>query len=762
MKQYGFLYSNFEKMKSYICSKSIDKNDNILVQIFTGIIEIKFIENIISEILSLLPQAEIIGATTGGEIYKNKTHEGSTVVSFTVFEKTKVKSKILTNKKNEYELGTNIAKDLVEEDTKVLILFADGLLTKSFDILKGIQAINNNIIVCGGKAGDNGYLKETFVFTKKGITKYGVAAVSLTGKELNVITDYSFGWSMIGKPMTITKASDNIVYTIDDVKTVDIYKKYLGHRVAENLPMSATEFPLIEIRNGIKIAKVPFACNNDGSLTFLSNVRTNDKVRFGYGNVNVLLDESLKICDRLSNTNAQVLFVYSCSIRKAFMQKDIDIEINPLGDIAPVFGFFTYGEFYTCNNSNRLMNVTMTILGLSEGKQNPDKNKHMPAVKNEKHVKNFYEGKELGAVRAFTNLVDETTKELQETNEVLMREKRRIEKMNDITKFIFEINSQIISSGEYDKFFQIMLDKTLDVIMKGKMGSILMMEDNKLCYKATRGYISENIKGMAYDVENLYKYNIKDSFEPIIFKSAGEKLFFKLGKYDYWKDLLVQEPKEDLLCCIGIDGKIAGLINVFNTTDKGNFDEKDKELLKYICYDMVIALKNIKLLQDTLNMSRYDYLTGVCNRSYFSELINEILKESKTSGKSFTVCGLDLNNFKTINDTCGHTKGDEILKEFAKIFKNGIDKDDILARIGGDEFVAVFVDKGKEQVINMLNEISMELKNNIFWHDDDINDISFAYGLSQFPYDSCSIEELLKIADKRMYENKNMMKPSGN
>lgn len=242
MKQYGFVYYNFEQMQSFIYSNKIYENDNILIQVFTGIINSKFIENVISEILSILPKAEIIGATTDGEIVGKEIIDDSIIISVTIFDKTKVKSKLLNSKNNEYQLGVTIAKELIGNDTKVIILFSGGIVTNSFDILKGIQSINSSIPICGGKAGDNGRLKETFVFTKEGISKNGAAAVSLTGKQLNVITEYSFGWSTIGKLMTVTKAENDRVYTIDDVKTVDIYRKYLGDEVAKGLPTSASEF----------------------------------------------------------------------------------------------------------------------------------------------------------------------------------------------------------------------------------------------------------------------------------------------------------------------------------------------------------------------------------------------------------------------------------------------------------------------------------------------------------------------------------------
>lgn len=764
MKQYGFIYNDFKKMESFIYSKNINKEKNILIQVFTGVIELEVIESVIREILSILPGAEIIGTTTAGEILRKRIFVNKIVISITIFEKTKIKSKLLNSDNDEYELGRNISKELVEEDTKVLILFSEGLVTNSLEIIKGIQEENNKVIVCGGQAADNGCFKETFVFTKDGISKNGVAAISLTGKQLTVTTDYSGGWSTIGKLMTITKVSKNRIYTIDNIKTVDIYRKYLGDQVAKELPMSATEFPLMKIKDDIQIAKVPFACNEDGSLSFLSNVKVNDKVKLGYGNVNMLVDNSLEICSRLEEKDIEVLFVYSCFVRKSFMQKKIKSDINPLNNIAPTFGFFTYGEFYTINNSNMLLNTSMTVLGLSEGKQKSYKNRlsnSSSITKSERPAKDFFEGMEFRVIKAFTKLVDESSREIQQANKVLEEQKCKIEKLNIITKSILQINNQMISAGEFDKYMKMILDKILDVIVKGKMACILLEENNRMYYKATRGYALNIIENMTYNVTSMYKYDSgagSELFCPMILKNINKNTFWEPENYDRWKEALDEDPKEVLTCCIGIDGKVVGIINIMNTNEEENFDEEDKNSLEYACYDIAIALKNYRLLENVLYMSRYDCLTRVYNRSYFKELLDKIINESRISGTSFIICGLDLNDFKTINDTYGHDKGDEVLIKFAEVFKNGIGEEDILGRIGGDEFIAIFVNKNKEQVRNIIREISIELKECNVELNASENTINFAYGLSEFLIDSNDIDELLKIADKRMYEKKSMMK----
>lgn len=750
MKQYGLIYSNFEKMRSFIHSKNIDKYNNILVQIFSGIIDKKLIKNIINEMLSVLPNSEIIGATTAGEIFKKRILADSIVISFTIFEKTKIKLKITNNNNNEYELGADIAKELVEKDTKVIILFSDGLISNSFKIIKGIQSENKNIIVCGGKAGRSGHSDKTFVFTKENITDRGAAAVSLSGKQLNVVTDCSLGWSTIGKSMTVTKASDNRIYTIDNINAVDIYKKYLGDEVAKKLPESAVEFPLITVKDSIQHAKVPFACNDDGSLSFFNSLKNSEKVKFGYQNINTLINQSLKMYDRLSQENIEALFIYSCFVRKFCIGEKTNLEINPLNNISSAFGFFTYGEFFTTENSNKFLNAAITVLGLSEGENNSPKKELSLKKRKDFSIKNCYKEEDLSIIKAFTNLIEQSANELQEANKVLKEQKNKIEKLNSITKLILQMNSEMITSGEFDSFIQAILDKTFDVITKGKMGSILLVEDGKLHYKAVKGYALNNdeIKNAAYDIQNIYKYNISNLFSPVIIKNDNDHEFFKLGGYGSFKHILNKKPKEALTCCIGIDENIAGIIIIFNTYDDEDFDEEDKNMLKYICYDMAMALKNISLLKNVLHMSRFDFLTGVHNRNYYKEAINNILNDLKNTKSIFTICGIDLNNFKFINDTYGHDEGDKILIKFAETFKNGIGSNGILGRTGGDEFSAIFPNKGIKDVTQIINRISEELKGTV----------SFAFGLSEFPNDSNNIDELLKIADRRMYEKKKTMK----
>ena len=580
MKQYGYIYNNFDEMKVFINTMDISKTDTILIQIMTGIIEVEFTKKLIDELIILLPNAEIIGTTTSGEIYEGNIYTNSTVLSFTIFEQSKVKTALINNDTTEYELGLYIGKESVEEDTKLMIMFADGLLTSGDDILNGINSVNSNVIVCGGKAGDNDSFKETFVFTKEGITNKGVAVAFISGDHLNITTESSFCWSTIGKEMTITKASNNTIFTIDNIKAVDIFKKYLGEDVVKNLLMYATGIPLIIKKHGMEIARVVSKCNDDGSISFFGNVEVGDKVQFGYVDIASLTDKPLEIFNNLKHKSIEAIFVYSCSVRRALLQKGVALEIAPLTKIAPTFGFFTHGEFFSTNYSNELLNLTMTILGLSECGQICKKS-NIELDNNENLNKNFFEHKELVSKKMFINLVNQVTKELKEANEILEAQKSKIEKIKDITNSIMDINMQILSSGEFDSLLQMILDKALEIISGANMGSILLMENDMLHYKATKGYLVDKVDKVTYKLEDMYQYKHRGRYglyEPIIISDVENYPLGSKESHREWRNIVAEEPSEILSCVIGNNGKIMGILNIFSTTKHNKFNEYDKSI----------------------------------------------------------------------------------------------------------------------------------------------------------------------------------------
>ena len=172
-------------------------------------------------------------------------------------------------------------------------------------------------------------------------------------------------------------------------------------------------------------------------------------------------------------------------------------------------------------------------------------------------------------------------------------------------------------------------------------------------------------------------------------------------------------------------------------------------LLRTIRYS-IDRYKWITVLRD---LALLDELTGLYNRRGFITLAESHLRLAMRKEKQAILVYFDLDRLKSINDNFGHREGDRALVHAAKILRNTFRGSDIIARIGGDEFVVLALDvpKGKEALIQERLKKSLDEHHKAVYQ----YKISFSYGIAPFDTRSnISIDELLKEADSLMYENK--------
>lgn len=157
--------------------------------------------------------------------------------------------------------------------------------------------------------------------------------------------------------------------------------------------------------------------------------------------------------------------------------------------------------------------------------------------------------------------------------------------------------------------------------------------------------------------------------------------------------------------------------------------------------------------------AEHDSLTGLLNRNALFERMEKLFADRRFRNRKLAVFFIDLDNFKAINDFFGHQVGDEILKAFAKKLQRFLRTGDLLVRFGGDEFVLVLKDM---RYIKDMNRVKTFLESlcGKFWQVGDRQvRLFFSVGVALYPEDAADFEELLKIADFRMYENKRQKNP---
>lgn len=186
------------------------------------------------------------------------------------------------------------------------------------------------------------------------------------------------------------------------------------------------------------------------------------------------------------------------------------------------------------------------------------------------------------------------------------------------------------------------------------------------------------------------------------------------------------------------------------------------ELLSVIDMSGLVILVIIQMIQ-AMKMARsnkalekkayIDVHTGLPNKSRCEEILNdtEVIRET-------TACMMfDLNNLKIVNDTKGHSAGDQLIFEFAQLLRRVIPKEEFVGRYGGDEFMAVIYDTNKQEIEKILEKLRIEVEQHN--HNDNMDAISYAHGWAlSNEYENCSMQLLFDRADCYMYENKQLCK----
>ncbi|MCB1580920.1 MAG: diguanylate cyclase, partial [Alphaproteobacteria bacterium] len=158
----------------------------------------------------------------------------------------------------------------------------------------------------------------------------------------------------------------------------------------------------------------------------------------------------------------------------------------------------------------------------------------------------------------------------------------------------------------------------------------------------------------------------------------------------------------------------------------------------------------------SLSMALTDSLTGLYNRRYLEVHLDKLLEKNKDSKKSLAVLMLDIDHFKPVNDTYGHKAGDETLKIFAKRIQDNLRSFDLVARLGGEEFVAILPDISERRTYIVAERLRRSIADEPFdvgLESGPIN-ITTSIGGTIVDFEKHTVEEVLERADKALYEAK--------
>jgi diguanylate cyclase (GGDEF)-like protein len=212
-----------------------------------------------------------------------------------------------------------------------------------------------------------------------------------------------------------------------------------------------------------------------------------------------------------------------------------------------------------------------------------------------------------------------------------------------------------------------------------------------------------------------------------------------------------------------LDSRIIGVMNIADKITGEVFSEEDLQLLISIGAYASVAIERSRFYEKNEELKRIsitDPLTGLLNRRYFQERMSEEIERSRRHHLPLSLIMIDVDDFKSVNDTLGHPVGDEVLKIMARCLRNCIRTIDVAARYGGEEFTVILPQTTKadaqtiaERICTDVNRLDLP-----FTTSDQKLVLSASLGLATYPEDAESMEDLIRNADVALYAAKSQGK----
>ena len=355
----------------------------------------------------------------------------------------------------------------------------------------------------------------------------------------------------------------------------------------------------------------------------------------------------------------------------------------------------------------------------------------------------------------YTNII------LKNQNTILQAAKSDRDYINKSRKLqdtIINLNHSIVTTNKTEILLDEILKSAIQTIEDSDAGSVMVPNsDGSAKFVSAIGMDLEELQKISIKIGDtfVYKMNKGNELKPVVIrdKIGFNKEYFKEHDRELFDSSGSNKYPCSLSAPIMIDNTIYGVLGL-DSHSTNAFNSDDIRMMEYFTSEMAIVIKNSRLINKAIQLSKFDSLTNVHNRHFFEEIAKIAFEEATRYKGHLHIVSFDLDTFKSVNDTYGHASGDKVLQKFASTISNTIRGSDIFARFGGDEFIALFRNSNTKNVEKKIFGIKTELKKHPVLFGTVKYEIKFSYGIAGFPEEGTNLEDLLKTADVNMYRNK--------
>lgn len=310
-----------------------------------------------------------------------------------------------------------------------------------------------------------------------------------------------------------------------------------------------------------------------------------------------------------------------------------------------------------------------------------------------------------------------------------------------ILRFVYPLNTT--NSYKWEAFYFI---ATVIIALLWGLGSYFMMPVNNPLVQATTTLTVGGVVAAATVFYSPSKYIATTftilallPFSIFFFQQTGDKYFYMGALVSSYIGVMLMSHKNSHKAIMK-----SVMLGIKNVSLVDQLESK---------------IENIESMAHEMSyQASHDMLTGLINRREFEFRLERFISEVKYNKKRHTLCYMDLDEFKIVNDTCGHIAGDALLKNLAEHLENKIRETDTVARLGGDEFAVFLPYCAIDKATDIAESIRESIKQFQFSWDDKFFDIGVSIGLIEINENTGTLTDVLKAADSACYVAKDLGK----
>lgn len=321
------------------------------------------------------------------------------------------------------------------------------------------------------------------------------------------------------------------------------------------------------------------------------------------------------------------------------------------------------------------------------------------------------------------------------------RLQRRIGQLNAL----YRISQLAAAHDRLDDTLRAILAVTEELVPQGQVAILLVDEAaGQLVLRAARGY-AEDALGLRIPLGQGVTGRCAASGREVVVDDIEADPDYIPG---------VPNARSEIAVPLKVEGRVIGVLNA-EASVPGAYQPDQARALSVVAHQAAAVIRAAQLNEEARRLAVTDHLTGLHNRRYFVDKLEEHLARAGRYGERLALVLADADSLKLVNDDHGHLTGDRALQAFSEVLRASLRASDELARIGGDEFAALLLEAGEERALAVVGRLRRGLRETRLESDDGTRlRLTISAGIALFPDHGTDAKSLLRAADQALYAAK--------